>query len=205
MHAYSGDPKERADIIFRIALLSIFAAWGLHRGLELTQIAIPWWLDAPSTLMLFGLFYRVFDGWMWRTWFVKWLKLSRTPDLNGIWSGYVISSFDEHGPRHDASIRIYQSWTQMRITLEAPDSVSQSLAASLLREDPEAIVLSYEYLNEPRAYAIETMHAHRGTARLNFRKIAATDVLEGEYYTGRDRRNFGVLSFQRVSLNPQAR
>ena len=53
--------------------------------------------------------------------------------------------------------------------------------------------LDYMYVNEPGAGALESMHAHRGTAMLEFKD----GVLEGDYYTGRDRREIGTIRLQR--------
>ncbi len=56
-------------------------------------------------------------------------------------------------------------------------------------------MLDYEYVNEPNAHAVEGMHMHRGTARL----VLSEDgrVLEGEYYTGRDRKSHGTLRLEK--------
>lgn len=55
-------------------------------------------------------------------------------------------------------------------------------------------ILIYDYLNEPNSDAVETMHMHRGTARL---VLTGADQLEGDYYTGRDRSNIGVIKLRK--------
>jgi hypothetical protein len=55
-------------------------------------------------------------------------------------------------------------------------------------------ILIYNYLNEPNPGTVETMHMHRWTARL---VLTGTDRLEGDYYTGRDRNNIGVIKLRR--------
>jgi hypothetical protein len=112
--------------------------------------------------------------------------------------GYVASSFDEHGTRYDASIGIRQSWTRIRAILRTENSESHSLIATIITADPDATALGYEYLNEPKAHAKTTMHAHRGMARLTLRELGSRRVLDGEYYTGRDRQNYGILHFERL-------
>jgi len=57
-------------------------------------------------------------------------------------------------------------------------------------------VLIYHYLNEPKPNAMKTMHAHKGTAVL---RLKNDEFMEGEYYTGRDRQNYGGLTLRRVS------
>ncbi len=58
------------------------------------------------------------------------------------------------------------------------------------------IVLSYEYRNEPLPRAVETMHAHRGTCSLELSSDGET--LNGDYYSGRDRREFGSIHLAKV-------
>ena len=60
--------------------------------------------------------------------------------------------------------------------------------------EDECIVI-YDYLNEPNQDAVDTMHIHRGTGRL----LLIDDRLEGDYYTGRDRRNTGTIRLQRTA------
>jgi hypothetical protein len=55
----------------------------------------------------------------------------------------------------------------------------------------------YEYSNTPRPGAASTMHAHRGTVRLGIN--SSVNKLEGEYYSGRDRANQGILTLTRGS------
>ncbi len=58
-------------------------------------------------------------------------------------------------------------------------------------------LLIYDYWSEPKAAATATLHATRGTAYLNGTK----NHLEGQYYTGRDRQNYGNLSLDKISKN----
>ncbi len=59
-------------------------------------------------------------------------------------------------------------------------------------------MLSYEYLNEPKAATSAlTMHTHRGTARLTVAVVDNPRILDEEYYTGRDRQMYGSLRLER--------
>lgn len=71
------------------------------------------------------------------------------------------------------------------------------MIGAIIVEEAGDAVLNYEYANEPRAHAIDGMHAHRGTARL--RLNCESQVLEGEYYTGRDRKSHGTLRLERLA------
>ena len=96
------------------------------------------------------------------------------------------------------TVNIHQSWTQISIILETDYSKSHSLIAAIVIENPTGILLSYEYLNEPLPNAKITMHTHRGTCRLTIK--ANEKVIVGDYYTGRDRQNYGGLRFERVRV-----
>jgi hypothetical protein len=172
------------------------AAWILSGILEALRLTVPWWIDAPSVIAFYGMFYALFDKVFWKKKIFRSIRVVKIPDLNGTWKGWVASSFDEHATRHDATIKIFQNWTRMNITLETPLSKSHSLIAGIITETSSEIGLNYEYLNEPIPNAKNTMHIHRGTARLVFHP--EKKVLEGEYYTGRDRRNFGLLKLERI-------
>ena len=78
---------------------------------------------------------------------------------------------------------------------ETRSSRSRSVAASLRADDPLTPELHYLYSNEPYPTAPDTMHAHRGTAALRLKGA----VLEGDYYTGRGRREIGALKLTRDS------
>ena len=196
MHSYATDSNERKIVPLYIAGVSVFAAWGLNRVLGAMQFTVPWWIDAPSVIGFYGLFYAIFNRYLWRWRILHAIGVLKIPDLNGTWNGYIASSFDEHTKRHDATLTISQNWTQTSIILEANYSKSSSVIAAIIIENPNSIVLSYEYLNEPTPDAKDTMHTHRGTARLTIQ--SNRKVLEGEYYTGRDRLNFGILNFKRT-------
>jgi SMODS-associating 2TM, beta-strand rich effector domain len=60
-------------------------------------------------------------------------------------------------------------------------------------------VVTYEYANEPAADAVGSLHAHRGTARLVLTPNGK--VLEGDYYTGRDRKSHGVLRLEKNDVS----
>jgi len=193
MHPYATDSKERVSVVVALSFLSIGIMYGFHILLAKTGIQWPWWVEAPSVLSVFGGLYMLFDKRLWR---LKWLQrigVVKVPDLNGRWSvqGHSSTSNEDF----TGEIHIRQTWTHIRITLETEHSRSHSLTASLLLEQPEGVTLNYEYRNEPKPSALCTMHAHRGTAVLRLRDEG---LLEGEYYSGRDRLNCGELRLRRI-------
>jgi SMODS-associating 2TM, beta-strand rich effector domain len=195
-HAYSVDSAERRRLPLFFALLAVLAAIGVSRLLSCIGARPPEWISAPDALAFYGVFYLVFDRFIWRWAWVRNLGISKIPNISGEWRGQVASANNDapgFGTPKDITLSIRQSWTEILVKAETTQSISCSLSAHMLVAD--GYVLGYEYLNEPRAGAPDTMHAHRGSTRLSF---DGKDSLVGEYYTGRDRKNFGTLSLKRT-------
>ena len=193
MHPYSIDTEERKNILLFLAILSIVLAFGFQRILGYYKIVLLWWIETPSVLFFYGVLFIAFDKWFWKI--AKKIGFVKTPNLNGEWVGYLKSSFDECSSEMKATLQIFQTWTKIKILLSTDQSISYSESASLIINTPEGAYLSYQYINEPKSNAIETMSIHRGTTRLIFNK--KENILAGEYYSGRDRQNFGSLYFKR--------
>lgn len=191
MHPYSIDTGERKNILLFLAIISIVFSWSFYKILGYYQLSLPWWVESPSVLFFYGLFFVIFDKWLWQ--YLKKIKFVKTPNLNGEWTGNLKSSFDNHSAEVKARLKIFQTWTRIKILLTTNQSSSQSETASIVIDAPEGNYLSYQYINEPKSSTINTMSIHRGTVRLIFDEKKNT--LNGEYYSGRDRQNFGSLSF----------
>lgn len=193
MHPYSIETGERKNILLLLAVVSIIFAWGFYKILGNYEIVLSWWVESPSILFFYGLFFIIFDKWLWKLF--RSIGFVKTPDLNREWDGHIKTSFDAHSSEIKANVKIFQTWTKIKVILTADHSSSYSEAASIIVEAPEGKYLSYQYINEPKSSAIQTMSIHRGTARLLFDEKAGT--LSGEYYSGRNRQNFGSLYFER--------
>jgi hypothetical protein len=200
MHGYSTDSGERRVVPLLLAFVAIALAWLSSRILAVTHLSVPWWLDAPSGLALYGALYTLFDRYFWRNGLLFKLGLVRIPDLTGRWHGYLVSSFDGHVKRHDLMINIFQSWTRIVIFLTTATSMSRSCAAMIQVDDPEGVALIYQYQNQPLADAMRTMHMHYGTAMLS---LSNGGCLMGDYYAGRDRRTFGRICCRRQLDSPR--
>lgn len=196
MHPYTTDSNERKSVPLYIAVLSIVAALILILITEAIPFAIPWWIDGTSVLGFYGLFYTIFNRYLWKSRLLRIIGLVKVPNLNGTWNGDLSSSFDKQATKKNATIRISQTWTGISIHLETDSSKSHSLIAAIMTKSPIGAVLSYEYLNEPLPNAKDTMHCHRGTCRLTIQ--SDENILDGQYYSGRDRQNFGTLRFEQV-------
>lgn len=195
MHTYSIDTDERKYILLLLAVASVLLAWGFYNVLSYYQISLAWWMENPSVLFFYGLLFIIFDRWGWGI-FRK-LGLIKTPNINGIWVGHLKTSFDDHASEITATLSIFQVWTRIKIVLSTEQSVSRSETGTILIEPPEGQYINYQYINEPKSGATKTMSIHRGTVRLILDEKHNT--LSGEYYSGRDRQNFGSLYFTKQS------
>src|SRR6266568_2530477 len=197
MHGYSTDSGERRVVPLLLALLSIALAWVSARFLAVAHLAVPWWLDAPSSLAFYGVLDGLVERFLWRSRLAHKLGLVRIPNLMGRWRGYLITSFDGHAKRHDLVINIFKSWTQISVFLTTATSMSCSCVAVIQVDHPEGVTLIYQYQNQPLANAERTMHMHYGTAML---RLSDGDCLAGDYYAGRDRRTFGRICCKKESI-----
>ncbi len=193
MHPYSLDTNERKNILLGLAIFSILFAWILNKVLVYFQINLPWYLDSPSVMGFYALLFGLFDRVCWNFKILQKIKLIKTPNLSGVWEGNLSSSFNNYSKNIKATLKIFQTWTSIKILLFTQDSSSYSESASILTNNPEGILLTYQYINNPKVNTTNSMHIHRGTTRLLFNK---TDELQGDYYSGRDRKNCGTLIFK---------
>ncbi len=193
MHPYSIDTEERRNFFFFFAVIGILLSLGMQLLLDTCKFNLPWEIRTPSALVFYYLVYKGFDEWAWK--FLRKIGVVKTPDLNGEWDGTIETSFNDHSPESKTTLKISQTWTKIEIILITNSSKSRSEAGSMTLGFSEGKYLIYHYINEPRPNAAETMHIHRGTTRLLFDE--RKDKLSGEYYSGRDRRNIGSLSFKR--------
>jgi hypothetical protein len=193
-HPYSTNSEERKHVPFYLAILAVVISLGLASLFRKIGWVPPLWVDFSSVMGLYGVLYGFFKGVAWKWGWLRTLVSVSTPILAGTWSGTVQSDYDGVSrPAHDVNVVIGQDWTEITIRLIGPNSKSHSLSASMVVTEDECILI-YDYLNEPNSDAVDTMHMHRGTARL---ALTGTDRLEGDYYTGRDRNNIGVIRLRR--------
>jgi N-formylglutamate amidohydrolase len=95
-----------------------------------------------------------------------------------------------------AQIKNQQTAARICISVKTNNSSSYSNTASLMRtERLSTFELLYNNFNQPLADAVETMNQHHGTTWL----ILDEDghCIEGHYYSGRGRQNFGKITFIR--------
>jgi SMODS-associating 2TM, beta-strand rich effector domain len=203
MHPYTTDSNERKNITVSLTVLGVLAALALTRITQALNMQMPWYVDAPSVFGFFGLLWTGFDKWLWKLRALYHIHLIATPNINGRWEGLIISSFDGHTTQTPATVEVRQTWTGISVMLETQSSRSRSVAAMFTTESGRPTLI-HEYLSEPKTGAVDTMKIHRGTARFTLEHGENGLVLNGEYYSGRGRQNFGTLHFKRSSTRAQS-
>lgn len=200
MHPYVTDSKERIRVPLFIAGASIIVAW------LVTAIKLPmsWWLHAPFVLAVYAVISIVFDRQLWRWKYLREIGLVRVPDLNGVWSGHILSSFDGLKREIPVNMQITQNWRTIHITLTTEKSRSHSVLAGITISNAGKATLSYEYANEPQGDAVYTMQVHIGRARLSLGKEHDKDVLSGDYYSGGERHTYGIINLERTHTLPSS-
>jgi hypothetical protein len=192
VHPYATDSKERRLIPLLLGLLALGLGLLVHTLVLAAELDVPWWLDIPTPLVLYGLLWTGFDRFVWHWSACRRMNLTRVPDYRGKWFLKGTSDYGSATP-FSGAVMIRQTWTSISVEVETNLSRSHSLAASVLLNPSAWPQLVYEYFNEPKAGTVGTLQAHRGTAWLKL----TNDALEGEYYGGRGSGNAGSLRLTR--------
>jgi hypothetical protein len=202
MHPYATDSEDRKLVPFFLAVFAIGGAFGVAALLGAIGIELPWWAPPLDTMTLYGIFYWLFDRFVWRWSPLHNLGIIKTPNLAGKWKGHV-TPIEATGissglaTEADVDFVIRQSWQSISVRGTANLSQSHSTSGSILMRSEDG-TLSYDYINEPIACAPATMQIHRGSAKLSLTK-GGTE-LSGEYYSGRGRQNIGTLVLKRAKV-----
>ena len=191
MHPYGTDSTDVDKIRWVCLVLGVVAAYLLAISLSYLNINL-WWLDLPSVVGFYSLFFYWFDSYLWKSGFVRGVLFLNTPIVAGKWKGRTRSSYQDKVS--NVELEIDQTLTKMNLLFDASKSKGRSMIASLLLDDGGSKVLCYEYLNEPKPNAVDSMHPHRGYSRL---EIKSETSLEGEYFSGRDRQNYGSIFLEK--------
>lgn len=194
MNSYTTNSDEYKKIYLILAVLSILSAYGLGKILFLLNINL-WWIDYPSVAGFYGIYFYLFDHHLWNKSILTKIKLVKTPNLNGQWEGFIESSYDDFKSKKDVIVNIIQTWTKICIKLQSEQSRSKSEVCGIVIEENGEATLVYSYISEPISKAPQTMNIHEGT--ISFFLNKDQNELAGDYYTGRDRKNYGTISLKR--------
>jgi hypothetical protein len=213
MHTYSTDNDKRPTVY---AILGVTAyPLVLASGWVTSQFAS--WIPAVAGVTIswgigFALIWVIYSRYVWDTRIARWIGASKVPNFNGDWEGYIKTSYggsinekalhESNNPEADmqrvaATLHINQNWRKISIHLSTENSESDSTGATVLTKEGRWPSLTYQYGNEPDVDSEESMRSHDGTADLSLKQDGERDVLEGFYYTGPGRENYGEMYFER--------
>ena len=191
MHNYITRNADRNNIYLIIALFSAVMTYYFHECITANNILVPWWIEIPSILSIYGFAFFLFDRFVWKIKLLQSIGLVKYPDVSGTYEAVILSSFDQN-QKYEGKLSIKQTWSKISVHLETDTSRSYSEAGSIFRSRLNEIVLSYSYINEPKFNATETMNIHRGVA-IHFIDLDNLKYHTAEYYTGRGRENYGCM------------
>ena len=194
MHSYASDSNDRRIAPWVIAGVAVLVALLYSTVVAWRKWEVPWWLETPTIMSVYGIVYRLYDrhGWKWR---LRGFRFSEIPDYSGSWFGELNSNHGE-GTKIHGMIHVHQTWTDLCVEFESQTSRSYSvMAAANVTPGPTA-GLTFQYTNAPRHGAIETMNAHVGLNHL--RLLPDGKTLEGDYFSGRGRQTFGSMKLVRI-------
>lgn len=213
MHTYSTDNDTRIVVYGILGVISWFIVVAIGQTASLLASTIP---ALTGGTLSWGLAFTglstAFSRFGWKTSFARFVGASKSPDFSGKWDGYIKTSYDGHIPeaalhesndpeadmqRVAASLYIKQTWRKISIHLSTDNSESDSTGATILTKNGRWPSLTYQYQNSPEADTESSMASHDGTADLSLKENGNQDILEGFYYTGPGRENYGEMYFKR--------
>lgn len=192
MHSYSIDNK-RIKVLASIGgisyLVSFFILEKINGFIDsingISYInGIPYIREISIFGTVFMILFYLFDRHLWNH------KLSKIPNLSGEWKGKTKTSYDEK--EYEVKVNIKQTWSKISVILKTADSSSKSEVASILMLKSRLV---YQFFNEPSSSSKETLHKHYGITMLDFKE---KNILEGFYFTDRDRKTQGDIYLQRI-------
>jgi len=194
MHGYHVPTEIRLRCYSILAILSIVSALLVHEIISRKNIIVPWWIDAPSVMGFLGLFSGIYDQWWWKKWPFGRYEFLMIPNISGHWQLSQKTSHQGFGSSITANCLVRQTSSNISISIEYPESHSNSRSAAFLRrEQLSSYELEYRYISYPKPSAPPKMEMHQGVAWLKISDDCTQ--MEGEYFTGRGRQNYGSLHF----------
>src|SRR3989344_2063475 len=152
-------------------------------------------IEAPSTVVIIGVLFWIYERYLWRIPFIN--ALHGVPYIAGRYDGHVESSYD--GKKYPIVMEVHQTLTSVTVCLYTERSPSYSMIANIGKNGNTNNFLAYVYKNTPRTVRDDLdMRAHDGFACLEI--FDAEQKLEGYYHNDpRERPTHGKLTCVRVS------
>lgn len=181
--------------------LSTMVAYVLFLILNQYFIKLPTYAQifvaTPSVPVIYAFLFTFFDKYLWKQKIFRQLGIIISYNLNGIWEGTLRSSFDKFSSDITVKLIINQTATGIKIHSTFDKSRSISVYENFGRSDIDnQVALYYFYRNEPNYDSDNTMSTHEGSVKLLYN--SEDDTLTGNFYSGRDRNNYGTIKVKRI-------
>jgi len=201
MHPYSVDSRRFPSIAYYVAASAIVLTLGLRILLQFFHVNPGTITYLPSAFALYAALYGIFDRFLWKWRVVQWLGIVTTPDVSGHWQGNLRSSHSNYLIDHEVLVRVHQTWTNIRLTLDGERSISLSTMACIATVSPSEYELRWEYLAEAKRPDENELFNHRGVTTLRFQTSGSKvlPIIKGSYYTQQGRDSNGTIILERVS------
>jgi hypothetical protein len=192
MQTYITDSKDRKKFTWINALISMTIAYLTYLLTYYVKQDSLSWLCIPSMIAYYIILDYLSNAYSWKSSIVRRILSLDTPNLNGIWDGDSTYTLDSQC-KTNISIGIKQTLDKIHITLASEETRGHSITASVFVDDVGSRSLRYEYIEEPRNNASQSVQMHRGSSRL----ILVDEVtLDGSYYSVKGRQ--GLMLLKRV-------
>ena len=209
-HPFSTNRKRRRRIIY-FGIGGIGALMTIYLGPALATITGYGELAGVSLSFTFSAMigYLIISRGLWKVDSLSGI-LASPPDLRGRWKGHLYTSSDEYNEEEvlavnelghdlakmDISMHIDQTWDTIGIAFNGPNSESDSTGATFVlgSRNGDSTTLTYNYEND--GSTLGDLEHHIGTTVLEYNPD--DDTLEGTYYTGPNRGNYGLIRVERV-------
>jgi hypothetical protein len=200
MHSYGVDSNERRDVPFYLAAAASGVTLGLRSLLNLLGLQADVATVVPSGFVVYGLLHYLFDRHLWRFKALHLVGVVRVPVVDGAWEGELRSSASGYSKVHAVKLRIHQTWSTIRLTLESDSSFSSSTMAAIKAISAGQFELRWEYRAEAKEPAEGVQFNHRGVTKLRFegQHGVVLSGMDGDYYTQHGRDTNGTILIRRT-------
>lgn len=220
MHAYSIDRDLRTKIAVGIFIVSMAmtllmemvfldilqqVSYCLEASKFRSLYKLIQWLDLFPDIMgipiWYGIFSLVYEHYVWKCRLAR--KLHKIPNLNGIWTGELLSSYaDEPIP---IKMEIKQAWSKIsfKSTFSKADSESYSNVAAIYVDGNQGTVISFAFRNN--GYNVKDgLPSYDG---YNILMLSDPNKIKARYFNNRPNQdptikggNKGSFEIERVSM-----
>lgn len=188
------DFRKTSHILFFAAVLP---ALSLSAGWACAQLIpnAPFWIETLSPLAAYGLFYSVFDRFIWHWPLFRWAGIVTTPDLRGRWLGEQISSFrDSNGKNRKSRVimEVVQTFSHIEVATYYHKWQTEHSVASFVKMG-SGCFLMIMFESHPKVDYDGDENAHKGVVKVT---QLPNGKLEGTYFNANGQH--GELTFRRT-------